>query len=102
MAEPIDNPTVEDLAGCRIVTAEGKTLGHVVDVVVQRDTFAVVGLLFGVWSWLYRLDIFLHFVRSHSATIQPHVVPWGAVASCDRFTVTLKPGGERDVRDFDL
>jgi sporulation protein YlmC with PRC-barrel domain len=102
MAEPVDTPTIEDLVGCRIVTSEGVTLGHVIDVTLRRETFEIAGVLYGAASWLYRLATFQALARRSRGGAKPHLIPWDAVAWCDRYTLALKPGGERAVRDFEL
>ena len=93
---------IEDLIGSKIVTAEGKMLGHVVDIHVTREREPeVIALVYGRSGWLYRLGVLYPFSQALGLQFKPYTVPWQAVEKFERLTVTLKPGyeeGEGGVR----
>jgi sporulation protein YlmC with PRC-barrel domain len=85
--------SIADLVGSRVVLADGTRLGPVVDLEVTRGPeFRVTNLLIGTSAWLYRLDIHRLRIPLLGPRRKPLKVPWSAVAQCDAFTVTLKPG----------
>ena len=84
---------IEDLVGSKIVTAEGKHLGHVVDVqFTDGPENEVTALIFGEPAWLYRYDVLEAFTRTFGVYLKPHTVPWDSVERFEHFVVTLKPG----------
>jgi hypothetical protein len=88
---------IEDLIGSKIVTAEGKAIGRVVDCTLTAPPeYRVKGLLFGRYAWLYRLHVLHPFAEKLGLSVTPREVPWEAVADYAAYTVTLKPGHERD------
>ncbi|MDQ6661265.1 MAG: PRC-barrel domain-containing protein [Chloroflexota bacterium] len=83
-----------DLLACKIVTAEGKRLGHIADVeLTPGPEYRVTKLLYGQRGWLHRLHVLNPFVdkKSHH---KPDSVPWDAVDRIEGSTVILKPGCE--------
>lgn len=87
--------TVEDLVGSKVITAEGKRVGRVVDVQVEwAYPYRVVGLALGAGAWLHRLHLAGVVAGRRRDIGMPHMVPWEAVARFERFVVTLKPGCE--------
>jgi len=92
---PGNRPTmyIEDLVGSRIITAEGKKIGRVVDVQVTPDPEHVVtALVFGRYGWLYRFHVLQPFAETFGLRHEPRTIPWDAVKRFEHFTVTLKPG----------
>lgn len=86
---------IEDLVGSKIVTAEGKHLGRVVDVLVRDGSeYEVTGVIFGTSAWLYRYHVIQPFTRVFGAYLKPHIVPWEDVERFEHFVVTLKPGSK--------
>jgi sporulation protein YlmC with PRC-barrel domain len=84
---------IEDLIGSKIITAEGKHLGHVVDLqFTGGPEYEVTTLVFGKSAWLYRYDVLEPFTRTFGIYLKPHTVPWNAVERFEEFVVTLKPG----------
>ena len=84
---------IEDLIGSKIVTAEGKHLGHVVDLqFTGGPEYEVKTLVFGKPAWLYRYDVLEAFTRTFGIYLKPHTVPWDSVERFEDFVVTLKPG----------
>ncbi|GAC1342452.1 MAG: hypothetical protein NVSMB27_01350 [Ktedonobacteraceae bacterium] len=82
---------ITDLVGCKIVTAEGKKIGHVVDIQVTRGPLhEVTALVFGRYAWLYRFDVLHPFAKTFGIQAEPQLVPWEAVERFERFVVTLK------------
>lgn len=85
--------TIEDLVGSRIVTATGKHVGHVVEVrVTPSPDYCIIELEFGRYGWLDRLNILRLIHGKYRPIVESERISWDAVASFERFTVTLKPG----------
>jgi sporulation protein YlmC with PRC-barrel domain len=94
---------IEDLVGNRVVDAEGRSQGHVVDVLITSlPRPEVVALVLGANAWLARLEVdspLRKLLRRHRV----RVVPWRHVASVeDRVLIRLKPGWEAETEDIDV
>ncbi len=89
--------TIEGLVGSRIVTADGEHVGHVVEI---RDSpgpdYRILELQFGRYGWLDRLNILRLIHGKYRPFAKSERIPWDAVASFERFTVTLKPGSDQN------
>jgi sporulation protein YlmC with PRC-barrel domain len=86
---------IGDLLDCKIVTSEGKVIGHVADVQLTPDRgYKVIALIFGRRGWLYRLHVLNPFSTREPQQARPDTVPWDAVESFERTIVKLKPGHE--------
>jgi sporulation protein YlmC with PRC-barrel domain len=84
-----------DVLDSKIITAEGKKLGHVADVeLTAGPEFRVTKLLYGELGWLHRLYILNLFIDRKSLQRKPESVPWDAVDRIERSKVILKPGCE--------
>lgn len=82
---------LEDLIGSKIVSAEGKHIGRVVDVrIATTPNYHVTGLLYGGSGWLNRLHVFDTLTHRFGLHADPHIIPWDAVTRFEHFTVTLK------------
>ena len=91
--------SIEDLVGSKIVTAEGKRVGRVVDVQVTRGPeYEVSALIFGEYAWLYRFHVLRPFAWTFGLRHQPRIVPWDAVGRFEHFVVTLKAGHESRIK----
>jgi sporulation protein YlmC with PRC-barrel domain len=91
--------TVEDLVGSNIVTADGKRVGRIVEIHVSPGPdYRVVELLFGRYGWLDRLNLLRLIHGKYRPIVESERISWDAVASFQRFTVTLKPGHDRKPR----
>ena len=96
----ISTISIADLIGSKIVTADGKKVGHVVDIEVTRGSeYEVTGLVFGRYAWLYRFDVLYPFARAFGLDVEPDTIPWHAVERFEHLTVILKPGYEHEIRD---
>jgi sporulation protein YlmC with PRC-barrel domain len=92
--------SVADLIGSKIVTAEGKRVGHVVDIeVTHGPIYEVTRLVFGRYAWLYRFDVLYPFAKAFGLDVEPDTVPWHAVERFEHFIVTLKPGHKSKIQD---
>src|SRR5947207_2526778 len=86
---------LEDLLGSKIVTAEGKTIGHVVDIrITHGREYIVTALVFGQHGWLYRWHVLHSLAEKFGLRIEPNTIPWDVVERFECCTVTLKPGYE--------
>ncbi|HET9922206.1 MAG TPA: PRC-barrel domain-containing protein [Ktedonobacteraceae bacterium] len=88
---------IEDLIGSKIVTAEGKRLGSVVDIHITREREPeVIALVYGQFGWLYRLGVLMPFSQVFGLQFKPRSIPWKAVATFEHLTITLKSGYEAE------
>lgn len=86
---------IGDVLGSKIVTAEGRRIGHVVDIeCTPGREQTVAALVFGKHGWLYRWRVVHPFTEKPGLRIEPDTLPWDAVESFEHFTVKLKPGRE--------
>jgi hypothetical protein len=94
MAKTLKKITLTNLLGSKIVTAEGRTIGHVADIQLTRGPeYQVKALLFGWSGWLHRLYMLNPFSRRKPAQPPaPKAILWDAVDSFDCSIVRLKPG----------
>lgn len=84
---------LEELLYKKIITAEGKTIGHVFDIQISRDgTFRITALMYGEKSLLYRLHTYETFARVFQFKQKPKTIPWEGVERFDYKAVHLKPG----------
>jgi len=84
---------IEDLLSSRIVTAEGKAVGRVVDLELARGPgYAVSAILTGTFGWLDRLHVIGPAARFLRRAPKPKSIPWDDVEKFEGFVVTLKVG----------
>ena len=86
---------LENLLNKKIVTADGKSIGHVFDIQLSRDgQHRVTALMYGQKSLLYRLHVYEPVARALHLKQQPKTIPWEAVEQVDHAAVRLKHGFE--------
>lgn len=86
---------IGDVLSSKIVTAQGRRIGHVVDIeCTPGRTQRVTALVFGKYGWLYRWHVPHPFAKKLGLRIEPDTLPWDAVESFEHLTVKLKPGRE--------
>ena len=84
---------IGNILGTKIVTAEGKMIGHVADIQLSPGPdYTVVALIFGRRGWLFRLHILNPFSSVEKRPRKPKTVPWDAVDRIEGGSVILKPG----------
>ncbi len=84
---------IEDLLSSRIVTAEGKKVGRVVDLELARGRgYMVSAIQTGTFGWLDRLHVIGPATRFIRRAPRPKSIPWDEVEKFEGFVVTLKPG----------
>src|SRR5437764_5816137 len=87
--------TIEDLVGSKVVTAEVKQVGRVIEVqVTPGPEYRVIGLDVGLTGWLARLHLLGRLVALRGTDVKPRTASWDDVDRYERFTVILKPGRE--------
>jgi sporulation protein YlmC with PRC-barrel domain len=85
---------LEELLSKKIITAEGKRLGHIFDIQISRDgKHHVTALMYGENSLLYRLHVYEPLARAFHLN-KPKTIPWEAVDHFDSSGLHLKPGYE--------
>ncbi len=93
MNQSVTKFLISDLLGAKIVTAEGKQLGHVRDIqLTHGPEYKVTALMYGRSGLLHRLHLLNPFRKRNSPLSKPDTVLWDAVASFERPVVKLKPG----------
>lgn len=95
MARAVSTVSLAEIVGGKVVTAEGKKVGHIVEIRVSPGPeYRVQSLLLGRYGWLDRFDL-LRSARSHlPRNPDPHIIPWDAVDRLEPNKVVLKPGRE--------
>lgn len=88
-----------ELLNKKIVTADGKTVGHVFDIELSQDgTFRVTALMYGETALLYRLHVYEPVARAFHLKQKPKTIPWKAIDTFDHAVVRLKSGYEIEQR----
>ena len=84
---------ISKLLGHRIVTAEGKHVGRVADIVLTEEApYKVRGFLYGESGWEHRLHLLNPFRRVDHAQAKPDMLSWEHVERIERSTIVLKQG----------
>jgi sporulation protein YlmC with PRC-barrel domain len=91
----MDNPSIlfiGDLLRCKLVTSEGKLVGHVTDIQVSEDPeHRILAFIYGRRGLLYRLHVLNPFHYSGHAEVLPDKIPWEMVAYIAFPVIILKP-----------
>jgi sporulation protein YlmC with PRC-barrel domain len=83
---------LSDLMGCKIVTAQGRTLGRVHDIEISEGPgYQVKSLLYGKGAIAHHLHLLNPFRGSQQASPRPEAVPWHEVESFEAHIVRLRP-----------
>jgi sporulation protein YlmC with PRC-barrel domain len=86
---------LSELLNKKIVTSDGKTVGHVFDIELSQDgTFRVTALMYGKKALLYRLHILEPLASAFDLNHKPQTIPWQAIDKVDHAVVCLKAGYE--------
>ena len=84
---------IGNILGKKIVTAEGKIIGHVADIqLFPGPEYSVEALFFGRRGWLFRLHVLHPFASVEKRPRKPETVPWDAIDRIEGGNVILKPG----------
>ena len=96
MNEPQTLCNISSLLGHRIVTAEGKHVGHVADIVLTEETpYKVRGFLYGESGWEHRLHLLNPFSKVDHAQTKPDMLSWDDVERIERSTIIVKRDANR-------
>jgi sporulation protein YlmC with PRC-barrel domain len=81
-----------DLIGRRVVAANGRELGHVIDVELHHDRggFRVAALELGRYGWLDRLHILRPLARRIGGAAEPHLIDWQLVERAPKGEIRLR------------
>lgn len=86
---------LEELLFKKIITANGKILGHVFDIQLSRDgEHRVTALMYGKKGLLFRLHMYEPLARVFRFNQKPETIPWEAVENVDHTAIHLKSGYE--------
>lgn len=90
---------IGDLLGSKILTDDGRHIGHVVDIELTRDTQPQAkALIYGRHGWLYRWHVLEPFASKFGQHFAPDSIPWQAVEQFENLTIILKRGYEPETR----
>lgn len=94
-ADNIRTVRIEELFGSKIVTSEGKRIGHVFDLQVSHGPeYEVISIVYGRFALLYRMHVLHPFADMLHLKGQPETIAWSKVASFEHRTVRLKDENE--------
>ena len=83
--------SIEDLLDKKLVAADGKTLGHVIDVQLSHHApYRIIALMYGYHSLLYRLHVYEPVARAFHLHKEPKKISWEAVERVDHTAIWLK------------
>jgi sporulation protein YlmC with PRC-barrel domain len=83
---------VGEILGSEIVTAEGKSIGHVADLqLTNGPEYKVTALFFGSRGRLHRWHILAPFAELFGLRFQQKPVSWQAVDQIEHRIIRLKP-----------
>ncbi|HLH63820.1 MAG TPA: PRC-barrel domain-containing protein [Ktedonobacteraceae bacterium] len=92
---------IADLLGSKILTADGRHIGHVVDIQLTRGKEPhAKALVYGAHGWLYRWHVLAPFARKFGQGFAPKTIPWHAVEKFENLTFILKRGYEPEDSHF--
>ena len=79
------------MIGSKIVSADHRHIGHVVDVEVSiSQGYRVTALIFGRYGWLSRLRVLHQAIEQLGISLKPHRVPWCGIAYIEPGKVILR------------
>lgn len=83
---------MQELLGSKIVTHDGKKVGHIFDLQVSHaPEYEVVSIVYGRLAMLYRMHVLHPFAHMlHLKSGEPETIAWNQVASIEHRKVTLK------------
>jgi len=82
---------ISKLLGLPIITAEGKRIGRVADIVLTPEApHKVIGLLHGESGWQHRLHLLNPFSKIKRSPTKPDTISWDEVERIERSKVILK------------
>ncbi len=86
---------IAHLLGSKILTADGRHIGHVVDIQLTHDKEPrAQALIYGSHGWLYRWHVLRPYSRKSGQHSVPDTIPWHAVEKFENMTIILKHGYE--------
>ena len=86
---------IGDLLGSGILTADGRHIGHVVDIQLTRGSeHKATTLVYGAHGWLYRWHVLAAFASKFGLRFEPDTIPWNAVDRFENLAIILKRGYE--------
>lgn len=86
---------LNDLLGCKIITAEGKMLGRIRDVEISEGPrYQVKALLYGWGGIANHLHVLNPFRGQLQEPPRPQAIPWHEVESIEAHAVRLRAGFE--------
>ena len=79
------------MIGSKIVSADQRHIGHVVDIEVSiSQGYRVTALIFGRYGWLSRLRVLHQAIEQLGISLKPHRIPWCGVARIEPGKVILR------------
>ena len=83
---------LQELLGSKIMTHDGKKVGHIFDLQVSHGPeYEVVSIVYGRLAILYRMHVLYPFARMlHLKSREPETIAWSQVASFEDRRIMLK------------
>lgn len=92
---------IGEILGCKIITSEGKSIGHVADLqLTNGPEYEVTALFFGSLGWLHRWHIFAPFAELFGLRFEQKTIPWQAIESIEHKTIRLKSSWHQPVQQI--
>jgi sporulation protein YlmC with PRC-barrel domain len=86
---------IADLLGSKILTADGRRVGRIVDIqLTQSKEPRATALVYGSHGWLYRWHVLVPFASKFGLSFEPDIIPWNAVDRFENLSIILKQGYE--------
>lgn len=83
---------IGDLLRCKLVTSEGKLVGHVTDIQLSKGPeYRILAFIYGRRGFLYRLHVLNPFRRLGDEETPPDKIPWEMIAQIAFPVILLKP-----------
>lgn len=93
MKHPQSPCNISKVLGHKIVTADGKRIGHVADLVLTKDApYKVTGLLYGESGWEHRLHLLNPFTKVDQEQTDSDPISWDDVDRIEGNTIILRQG----------
>ncbi len=83
---------IGEILGCKVITPEGKSIGHVADLqITNGPEYEVTALFFGPGGWLHRWHILAPFAELFGLRLTEEPIPWQAIERIEHKIIHLKP-----------
>lgn len=83
---------IEDVIRARIIAADGRVLGRVIDLeVTPAPEYRVTAVLYGTAAWLYRFNVLEAITAPLGRRLEPKRICWDDVDRLEPHALHLRP-----------